>query len=224
MRYVTASLVALALASPAAASAQPAEQLDMDAIARALGVSCNYCHVGRDRAAESTEKSKLQIAREMIEMTRGLNATVQAATGRTEATRVECVTCHRGAAIPKQLSEIVLRTVIEKDGTAAAEQYRTLRGQYYGRQTYDFGEDELFRAVQRLVDRRPADAIALLEMNLEFHPQSSRSHVGLAQAYTRKRDPAAAIRHLEKAIEIDPDNGYARGRLAQLQDDERRRR
>jgi tetratricopeptide (TPR) repeat protein len=136
---------------------------------------------------------------------------------------VECVTCHRGVAIPKQLSEIILRTVIERGGSAAADQYRELRRRYYGRQSYDFSEDELFRAVQRLLDSRPTEAIPLLQMNLEFHPQSSQSYVGLAQAHIRKREPDMAIAALEKALELDPANGFARGRLAQLQDDQRRR-
>jgi predicted Zn-dependent protease len=212
---------------PGTAAAQNAPLPDMDAIARALGVTCDYCHVRGTEVPESSAaaaRTRQQIARDMIEMTRALNATVQKATGRsTGVTEVHCVTCHRGVAIPKQLSDIVLQTTVQQGGAAAADQYRELRRRYYGGQSYDFSEAELLRALQRLVDARPTDAIVLLEMNLEFHPQSATSHVLLAQAYLRRRDPEAAIRSLEKALELDPSNGFARGRLTQLLEDRRRR-
>ena len=219
---------ALVMLLPGTVAGQNAPLPDMDAVARALGVTCDYCHVRGAAEAESpaaaAARTRLQIAREMIEMTRGLNATVQKATGRTSgATEVHCVTCHRGVAIPTQLSDVVLQTTVQRGGAAAADQYRDLRRRYYGGQSYDFGEAELLRAVQRLVDARPADAITLLEMNLEFHPQSATSHVLLAQAHVRRRDPDAAISSLEKALELDPSNGFARGRLTQLLEDRRRR-
>jgi tetratricopeptide (TPR) repeat protein len=225
MKHLVLALAALALLRPAAADGQTAPLPDMDAIARALGVSCEYCHV-RGSAAESESasvaKAKLEVAKAMIAMTRDLNASVAAATGQTKgATEVQCVTCHRGVAIPRQLSDIVLRTTVEKGGDAAADTYRELRRRYYGRQSYDFGEDELLRVVQRLVDARPADAIALLTMNLEFHPESASSYVLMGQAYLRMRDRDAAIRSLEKALELDPTNAIARGRLAQLASDRR---
>ena len=36
---------------------------------------------------------------------------------------------------------------------AAVKQYRELRGQYYGRGTYDFGEDTLLTVARRLYER-----------------------------------------------------------------------
>lgn len=219
---------ATALLGPSAAFAQDPPLPDMNAIARALGVSCEYCHA---RGVEPTEpvaiaaRRRLDVAKAMIEMTAGLNKSVAAATNRTEkAPAVQCITCHRGTAIPRQLSDIVLQTTIADGGAAAVEQYRELRQRYYGRQSYDFGEDELLRAVERIVSARPADAIALLTMNLEFHPQSSSSYVLMGQAYVRMRDLDAAIRSFEKAIELDPNNAMARGRLVQLLDDRDRRR
>ena len=86
-------------------------------------------------------------------MTRDLNTKVQEATGKPadQTTRVECVTCHRGVAIPQPLSALILRTIVEKGGVAAVDQYRDLRKQYYSRATYDFSEDALFEIVQRVV-------------------------------------------------------------------------
>lgn len=224
-----ALLPSLALLQASPAAAQTVQLPDMEMVARALGVECAHCHVrrrnGEPEVAAPTGKPKLEIAKEMIAMTRDLNATIQAASGKsaTEATRVECVTCHRGVAIPKQLSEIILRTVVDSGGATATNQYRELRERYYGRASYDFSEAELLRVAQRLLDRRPDDAIALLELNLEYNPSSSASYAAIAYAFTRKRDPVSAIMNLEKALELNPNDGFARGRLEQLKDDLRRR-
>jgi len=195
----------------------------MQAIAQALGVSCEYCHTAQ-RGSGQPEPKK-DIARAMIAMTRDLNARVEAATGKpaTEATAVQCVTCHRGVAIPRQLSDILMQTIKEKGAAAAVAQYRELRKQYYGRQSYDFAEDTLVGLAQQIASGKPDDAIALLQLNLEFNPQSARSYAAIAFAYTRKYDDAAAIANLEKALEIDPNNGVVQGQLEQLKSYRRRK-
>ena len=200
----------------------PDPLLDMQAIAQALGVRCEYCHVGRrgdPPAIAPLGKPKQQIAREMIAMTRELNAKVQAAADKspTDAAPVTCVTCHRGVPIPRQLSDIVARTVREKGAAEAVAQYRDLRRDFFGRQSYDFGEEELLKVATRFAQTRPADAIALLELNVEFYPRSVRSYVTMAQAYTRKLDDESAIKSLEKALEIEPENGVVKGQLGSLQ-------
>lgn len=197
--------------------------MNMQEIGQALGVRCDYCH-SAPRGSGQPEPKK-QIALAMMAMTRDLNAKVQEATGKpaNETTRVECVTCHRGVAIPQPLSAIIIRTVREKGGTAAVEQYRDLRKQYYARATYDFSEDALLDMVQRVVQGKPDDAIALLRMNLEFNPQSARTYALLGFAYTRKVDDASAIANLEKSLDLDPTNAMVRGQLEQLKEYQRRR-
>jgi tetratricopeptide (TPR) repeat protein len=192
-------------------------------IAQSLGVTCGYCHTA-ERGSGKPEPKK-DIARQMMAMTRELNSRVQTATGKTaaEATQVTCITCHRGVPIPKQLSDIVMQTIKEKGVAAAAEQYRDLRKQFYGRQSYDFGEDVLLGIAQTLSNGRPDDAIALLKLNLEFNPRSARSYAVMAFAYTRKLDDATAITYLEKSIEIDPNDGVVQGQLAQLKSYQRKR-
>src|ERR1700704_661726 len=71
-------------------------QFDMQAIAQALGVQCEYCH-SAERGSGLPEPKK-DIARQMMAMTREINARVQTATGKapTQAAIVECATCHRG--------------------------------------------------------------------------------------------------------------------------------
>ena len=195
----------------------------MPAIAQALGVECSYCHAA-PRGSGLPEPKK-DIARAMMTMTRELNAQVQAATGKPpdKTTRVECVTCHRGVAIPRQLSDIVMQTVREKGGAAAVAQYRELRKQYYGRQSYDFSEDTLLGVAQKLASAKPDDAIALLQLNLEYNPQSARTYAAIGYAYTRKYDDKSAMANLEKALEIEPENGVVRGQLEQLKSYHRNR-
>jgi Flp pilus assembly protein TadD len=200
-----------------------AQTMNMQEVSQALGVRCDYCH-SAPRGSGQPEPKK-EIARAMMAMTRDLNAKVQEATGKpaNETSRVECATCHRGVAIPQPLSAIVLRTVVEKGGAAAVDQYRDLRKQFYSRATYDFSEDALLEIVQRVVQGRPDDAIALLRMNLEFNPQSAKTYALLGFAYTRKVDDASAITNLEKSLELDPTNAVVRGQLEQLKEYRRRR-
>jgi hypothetical protein len=158
-------------------------------------------------------------------MTRDINEKIGLATGKTpnEATRVTCITCHRGVPIPGQLADIIAKTALEKGPDAAVAQYRDLREQYYGRQSYDFGEDSLLTSAQQVVRVKPASSIPLLRLNLEFYPKSVRSYAQIAFAYTRSLDDEAAITTLEKALEIEPDNGTLRGQLEQLKSYRRRK-
>jgi tetratricopeptide (TPR) repeat protein len=204
------------------ASAQ-AQTMDMQAIDQALGVHCDYCHSAPRGSGQPEPKKAIALA--MMAMTRDLNAKIQEATGKpaNETARVECVTCHRGVATPQPLSAIILRTVAEKGGAAAADQYRNLRKQYYSRDAYDFSEDALLDMVQRVVQGKPDDAIALLRMNLEFNPQSAKTYALLGFAYTRKVDDDSAMANLKKSLELDPTNAMVRGRLEQLEEYRRRR-
>ena len=207
----------------ACAALAPAQTMNMQEIGQALGVRCDYCHSAPRGSGQPEPKKEIALA--MMAMTRDLNAKVQEATGKpaNETTRVECVTCHRGVAIPQPLSAIILKTVGEKGGAAAVEQYRDLRKQYYARATYDFSEDALLAMVQRVVQGKPDDAMALLRMNLEFNPQSARTYALLGFAYTRKVDDTSAIANLEKSLELDPTNAMVRGQLEQLKEYQRRR-
>jgi tetratricopeptide (TPR) repeat protein len=223
MNSLCAAILLTLVVFPAAAQPQVNLAASMQDISKALGVSCNYCHTA-ERGSGQPEPKK-DIARAMIAMTRDLNAKVETATGKTatDAVRVECVTCHRGVAVPRPIEDIVRQTLREKGVAEAAAQYRDLHERYYGRQAYDFGEDPLIGVGQRIADARPDDAIALLKLNLEFLPKSARSYVALAYAYTRKIDDTSAMAALEKALEIDPVNSVARGQLEQLRSYHRKR-
>jgi tetratricopeptide (TPR) repeat protein len=220
MKHFALAALALSLAQ-----AQPTPDLmaTMQTFCQALGVTCEYCHTA-PRGSGLAEPKK-DIARAMMAMTRETNAKIEAATGKAanEAVVVQCMTCHRGVAIPRQLSEILSRTIREKGVASAVAQYRDLRKQYFGGQSYDFSESALLTLGQQFTASKPDDAIALLELNVEFYPQSARSYAALGYAYTRKFDDASAIKYLEKAVALDPDNGVIRGQLEQLQSYQRRK-
>lgn len=211
--WMTGSGVAAAGQAPAGRT-EPLP--DMNAIARALGVACSHCHVAGDFKSDGNPKKG--IARQMLAMTREINARVEAATGKPtgKSVAVQCATCHRGQPVPRSLNETLLATIGEKGDQAAADQYRALRTQFYGRDTFDFSEQEFLSLGLRLADVRPDAALALLAVHVEFNPRSSNAYVAMSRAYVRKRDTPAAIKTLEKAIEIEPGNGLAQGYLYQL--------
>ena len=192
---------------------------NMQAFSQALGVGCDHCHqftpggpqANNDMAADTKPAKKT--TRVMLALVRDLNAKlpadVSAASGKPAAdiTRVGCATCHRGVPIPKQLVDIVLETASAKGVPAAVTQYRDLRKQFYGNQSYDFTDLTLFLAAQRSnAAMKPDDAIAYANLNVEFNPASGRSYQVMSQAYTAKMDGAMAIASMEKAVAAEPMN------------------
>jgi hypothetical protein len=209
----------------------------MQGFTQALGVQCGYCHAtapaadggrgaggGRGRGAApafdfpSDEKPAKKAAREMMLMARDLNTRVPAAVSRTAdaTTRVECITCHRGVAIPKQLADILAQTAAAKGAPAAITQYKDLRKQYFGAQAYDFSETGLVTIAQRAT--APADAIAWLQLNLDYFPFSSRTYAALSQAQQKQNNRDEALKSLTRAIELDPQNAALKRQLDQLKD------
>jgi hypothetical protein len=198
--------------------------LQMQQVAAALGVECGYCHAnleqrGRPTPLTTSGKPRMEVAREMFLMVDEVNRSVQTATNKsaTDATRVQCVTCHRGVAIPKQLSEILTTTAVQQGPAAATAQYRELRTRYYGRQAYDFSDQSVATFVERLARIKPEAAVALMQVNLEFYPKSSLSYMVLGFAQTQTFEYFGAMESFRKALELDPMNNNARGRLAQLE-------
>jgi hypothetical protein len=193
----------------------------MQAVAAALGVSCDYCHAprGTEPRVTANGKPRLEVGREMIAMTASLNTNVQTATGKTarEAAAVTCATCHRGVAIPRPLADILIVTGVREGADAAVKQYRELRAQYFGRGSYDFGEETLLSVARRLANARPEVAIPLADLNMEFFPKSVNSLVQKAIAQGGRDDEGAVVT-LKKALEIDPENGEIKGRLYQIEE------
>ena len=195
----------------------PRDQLlaTMGAFTQALGVNCNYCHV-QDRAADDLRTKAA--ARQMLILARDINQKLPQAVNKPadQATRVGCVTCHRGVPIPKQLSDILLDTENDKGADAAIAQYWDLRKQFYGRAAYDFGDVTLITVAQRLTNDKPDDALKFLEINTQFFPGSARTFQAMSAAHMKKNDKADAIKDLEKAAAADPQNPQLKRQLDQL--------
>jgi hypothetical protein len=87
--------------------AQPQVVAIMRGFNAALGVQCGHCHVwtkpgdpSNDMAADT--KPEKTVARVMMQMTSDINTRLAANIKKPadQITKVECATCHRGAAIP----------------------------------------------------------------------------------------------------------------------------
>ncbi len=171
----------------------------------------------------SDDKAEKKAARLMIRMVSDLNAKLTAevapvlAKSGAEVTKVQCATCHRGVAQPEQLSNLLSNLMLTKGESVAAAKYKELRTTYYGAQAYDFTEPVLVRLAQAsMAANKLDDALAWAKLNLEFYPRSSQTYVQMSQIYTRKADQAQAIKALEKAVELDPENANAKRQLDEL--------
>jgi hypothetical protein len=195
----------------------------MQAIAQSLGVQCNYCHVQEGRGGRndfaSDEKPTKKAARGMLVLAREINDKLPAAVGKPAdaTTKVSCSTCHRGVPIPKQITDVVTDVAATGGATAGLAKFRELRAQFYGGQSYDFSENGLIGIAQRAIAAsKPDDALAYLQANAEYYPKSARTYQMMSQAHVAKQDKAAAIKDLEKAVELDPNNGQAKMQLENL--------
>ena len=86
---------------------QPQVVAMMRAFNAAMGVECGHCHIwtkpgdpSNDMAADT--KIEKTVARVMMQMTNEINTKLAASIKKPadQIARVECATCHRGAAIP----------------------------------------------------------------------------------------------------------------------------
>ena len=159
-------------------------------------------------------------AREMMRMVNDINDKyLIAGMGRTlaERERVSCETCHHGLSKPSTIQAALAGAIEAKGADSAIALYRDLRSKYYGRAAYDFGEVGILLLVPQgqLPIPRPA-AIALLKLNLEFHPQSVPTFQALAQQSVQVGDTAGAVDALTKAIALAPDNQQLKNMLNRL--------
>jgi tetratricopeptide (TPR) repeat protein len=198
----------------------------MRSFALGLGVRCQYCHVvkpGGDpnqlqldfKADDKVEKKK---ARVMMKMTRTINTTLLADLPERSnpAVAVQCVTCHRGSAQPKQLDR-VLAEVIDKHGIdSAVVRYRQLREQAVAGR-YNLGEQSLSELAQQLLtNSKTAEAIRILELNQEFHPASADIDFQLGEIHRGRGEMDKAKASYQKALQKAPSHQRAQRRLQEL--------
>lgn len=199
----------------------------MRGFALGLGVRCQHCHVGEAGQPLSEfdfpadVKAPKMVAREMLKMVAGINATTAAVASRFDrpATEVRCVTCHRGQSRPQLIEDVLNETLESGDAAAAVEKYRALRKEFYGGHTYDFSELTLSMYANGLF-RGPNQeaAIALGELNLEYHPDSANLHASLGRSYELTGKLEKALEYYRKALEIKPDFRFVQGRLKAVEE------
>ena len=197
----------------------------MGSFTRALGVRCNYCHVGNEGEPLSTydfpsdQKPEKNKAREMLRMVGAINGEylTRLADRRTPPINVACMTCHRGVAQPRPLQQVVLNAYDAAGADSAEAVYRELRARYYGSAAYDFGEVPLADVGAALRARgKMADALRFYVLNTELTPNSAFAFRQAADAQLASGDTAAAIRSLQRAIAINPNDRQAKGALEKL--------
>ena len=190
----------------------------------ALGVRCPFCHVGIEGMpldsfdfASDQKRTKL-VARQMMLMVGEINRRLDTIPGRTTpGLQVTCATCHRGANRPMPLSSLIADAATAAGADSAVRAYRALRERYYGRDTYDFGEQSLNIAAFRLGRATRFDeALAILTLNEQIFPASSAMYVFRGNITLMRGDTTAAAAAFREAVRRDSTNMEARGRLRDI--------
>jgi tetratricopeptide (TPR) repeat protein len=207
----------------------PRDQLigAMRAFALGLGVRCQYCHVertpgggadGLDLDFKSDQKPTKEKARLMLRMVGTVNDSIltKLASRSDPPVRVQCVTCHRGSALPRTLDAVLAETIAKQGVDSAIAQYRKLRDESLLLGRYNFGEQTLSGLARQLTANNPAAAIRLLELNQEFFPTSANIDFQIGEIYRARGDKAKAIERYRKALEKAPNHPQARQRLTEL--------
>jgi len=194
----------------------------MRGFSHALGVRCVECHVSTKAGSQrlddldfaSDDKPEKETARQMMRMVGSVNDQI-AKMGMKNPARVQCFTCHHGVKHPETLGAVLMKAMDKGGVDAAVERYRKLRDDYYGSAAYDFSPDALIELASDVAEQKKDfdGAIKLLNLNLEFSPKDPNSYITLGRVYLAKGDKAASIASYEKALELDPENRWAKQQL-----------
>jgi hypothetical protein len=195
----------------------------MREISMALGVRCTHCHVGTEGPGgqmrfASDEKPAKQKARFMMRMTDTLNRVTLAALPdrRDPPVTVGCVTCHRGLAVPATLESTLLATAETHGADSMTKQFRALHGDVASGR-WNFSEGALNESARKLATRaRTAEALVLLRLNQELHPDSPTIDIQMADVHLLRGEKAEAITRLRAALTKRPNNQQAKRRLQEL--------
>lgn len=193
----------------------------MRGISMSLGVRCTFCHVGDEGTSlaqfdfASDDKRNKLVARQMLRMVQEINRRLDTIPDPGDpAVDVTCETCHRGVSRPVPLETIISETALAAGADSAIRAYLALRERYYGRDAYDFGVGSLNSAATRVARAgKPDDALALVRVNEEHFPDGTAVLITRGDIELMRGDTTAAATAFRQALERDPENGQARGRL-----------
>jgi len=153
----------------------------MRGFSSALGVRCQYCHVGEAGASLSTfdfasdEKETKRKARVMLRMLGHINNEhLEDLPSRGDPpVAVECATCHRGQPRPRMSDDVLLEAYDGGGIDSMVAKYRELRQRYYGSHTFDFRWFILNNLATQIASQGNfADAVQLGALNVEFFPDN----------------------------------------------------
>lgn len=196
----------------------------MRSFASGLGQRCTYCHPGKNPGTlegvdfASDELKHKMIARDMMKMISEINSRLIPAAGMKSPTQVRCVTCHRGVNEPETLDRLLLSVAKDKGVDAAIGRYRELREQYYGSGSYSFKPGTLNTVAEKLAQEEGnlAGAIDVMQLNVEQNPDAAYSHLLLGQFLSENGEKEAAIASIERSLELEPDNSWAKQTLEKV--------
>jgi hypothetical protein len=201
--------------------------LIMRSFAGGLGVRCTYCHEertagggpnGLDLDFKSDRKPTKEKARFMMRMVGMINDTLLPKLPEPHSdphVTVQCATCHRGSAVPKLLDAVLVETINKQGIDSAVVLYRRLREENQVTGRYAFNEGAVWEAVRKLPNDKVDAAIRLLQLNVEYFPQSAQNYFQIAELY-RTRDKDKAIEWYRKTLEKAPNHQGAKRRLQEL--------
>ncbi len=185
---------------------------------------CSYCHTvsdGLDQPDDdfaSDDKPTKQKARAMLRMVQAINDEhlAQLPDRSEPALEVSCLTCHAGKSRPTTLAQEVSWAMEEGGPDAMRARYDELRQEYFGRGAFDFGPGSLESVAQQRGRTDPAGALAAIELNLEYHPESVASWLIKGQIHDLNGETEQAIEAFERSLEIFPGNPVATEQLQRL--------
>lgn len=191
----------------------------------ALGVRCNHCHVGEagkpldtyDFASdENPNKDK---ARAMLRMLASINDQLKKIEpGGPHRVNMWCQTCHRGQPRPLTLGEELSDAYEQSHATGAIERYRELKSKFYGRGSYDFGEESLTEFGYGLLARKDAEgAVSIFELLTSEFPDSWNAWDSRGEACRAAGKPELALTHYRKSLELNPKNDNATKVIAEIE-------
>jgi len=117
---------------------------------------------------------------------------------------------------PVSIQSILTDKAREDGVDEAIEEYQRMREDYYGSYSYDFRDFVLANVAENIARENLAGAIQLLEFNAELFPESVTTLFTMAQVHQGAGDSAAAIRALERALVLDPDNSFFKQAIERL--------
>jgi len=188
----------------------------MRGFATALGVRCQFCHVGEGDDLTtfdfpSDEKLTKRKARVMIEMVRSINENLTSKLSAldepgTSRVRVTCMTCHRTQSKPVMLEDILAAKISDDGLDAAIQEYHELRDEHYGGFAYNFGPETLTGLGERLAGEGNYEAaIAMLNLEIEVNGESPSIYFTLGGVHARAGRRDEAIASYRKGLAIAPD-------------------